>query len=405
MKRNPFCKITFILIIFWIIISIIKKIVNHDGLKRYNFIERNTLGYWIWISLGLCLSKHFFKRYLYAPLFILGILIVHEFICYQMHINILKDEGEVTSNFYRWFNIYGTSIKTLDFNNQSTDISEALFDNKWNINNSEALKIKYDTYYDYLKLEPGMKLLDIGCGNCHWLTYCKKRGINCTGITISSSQQDFCHKNNINVILGDIQKNVLLTIDEKFDAISAIGPVEHFSSISQSSSERNNILNKYYDQVKKRIDLTSHSRRYLNSIMTTNDRYSQHKIFKWYVRVYFIASAFGYGYYPSEEEIEKIYNSGHSKLIIKRDYTEDYRWITARNPSSWAYINYHFDTPYRIFNFFKDVLIDPSWWQRAIYAYLNCWLWQFGGTIQKPIPTIKDTPIRSYIYVTEINGY
>ena len=38
-----------------------------------------------------------------------------------------------------------------------------------------------------------------------------------------------------------------------------------------------------------------------------------------------------------------------------------------------------------------------------MYAHLDCWLWQFGGTIRKPIPENKDTPIRSYIYVTEIN--
>ena len=83
-SKNFLCKISVYLFILWIIISVIKKTVNHDGIHRYNFIQRNTLGYWIWILLGLCLSKYFFKRYLYAPLFIFAILIVHEFIFYEL---------------------------------------------------------------------------------------------------------------------------------------------------------------------------------------------------------------------------------------------------------------------------------------------------------------------------------
>ena len=183
-SKNFLCKISVYLFILWIIISVIKKIVNHDGVQRYNFIQRNTLGYWIWISLGFCLSKYFFKRYLYAPLFIFAILIIHEFLFYGLYINFLKDEGEVTNNFYTWFNTYKPYLKTNDLNKAKSDVSELLFSNQWDMSGPEALKHKYDTYYDYLKLEPGMKLLDIGCGNCHLLTYCKKKGVKCTGITI-----------------------------------------------------------------------------------------------------------------------------------------------------------------------------------------------------------------------------
>jgi len=162
-------------------------------------------------------------------------------------------------------------------------------------------------------------------------------------------------------------------------------------------------MNRFYNQVKNLIDKKSKSRRYLNSLMTTNKNYSQYKTFKWRIMCYFISTSYGYGHYPYEEDQEKIYNNKNSKLLIKRDYTEDYRWGVARNLDSWAYTNYHFNTPNCTFNFFKDVLIDPAWWQRSLYGYFNCWLWQFGGTSQTPMPENKDTPIRSYIYVTEIN--
>ena len=68
-------------------------------------------------------------------------------------------------------------------------------------------------YFKYLNLKPGMELLDIGCGNCSWINYCRKRGIITTGLTLTKSQADFCKSKGINnIIVGDIHKNVLKTI-------------------------------------------------------------------------------------------------------------------------------------------------------------------------------------------------
>ena len=79
------------------------------------------------------------------------------------------------------------------------------------------------------------------------LKYCSKKGIKCTAVTISKSQGDFIKKNNknINIIVGNVHNNILETIDDNFDAISAIGPVEHFSSLSQPYEKRINTLIKY----------------------------------------------------------------------------------------------------------------------------------------------------------------
>ena len=53
-------------------------------------------------------------------------------------------------------NVVNTNTK-----NDFEDLSEGLFDNNWNLNNDEAFKLKFDTYFKYLKLKPGMKILDI----------------------------------------------------------------------------------------------------------------------------------------------------------------------------------------------------------------------------------------------------
>ena len=130
-------------------------------------------------------------------------------------------------------------------------------------------------------------------------------------------------------------------------------------------------------------------------------KYSKLNSLEYNYQFYFVAS-FGYGFYNTDEKMSKIYNNKKSKILIKRDYTEDYRWIMVRDKNSIGFCNYKFDTPYRIMNFFGDVLLDPSWLQRAFYGYFDSWFWQFGGTNPQPMPENKDTPIRSYIYVTEI---
>tara|TARA_B100000902_G_scaffold298988_1_gene286411 strand:- start:744 stop:1949 length:1206 start_codon:yes stop_codon:yes gene_type:complete len=398
---NIIYNITLILTIFWILLSIIKKYFT------ISYIQRNTIGMYLLIFIGLSISKYFFNNlWLSIPLIIL-IFIIHEFVWYILKINLTKELPEVTNNCYNWMNIYCNEVTSKEITqknkNINSDFSEGIFDSNWNLENDQSYKLKFDTYFNYLKLKPGMKILDIGCGNGHWLQYCKKKGVEGLGITISESQYNFCKQNGLKVILGDIKKDILTTINEKFDAISAIGPVEHFSSINESLNKRLKSLSKYYEQVKSLINPNSESSRYLNSYMTINTKYSKYLDLNWFLNVYFIASTFGYGFYASDNEISSIYNSENSKIIIKRDYTEDYRWIMVRNKRSIGYCNYEFDTLYRSSNFIKDIFTDPSWWQRFLYGYFKCWLWQFGGTNPNPMPENKDTPIRSYIYVTEIS--
>lgn len=401
---------TGVLLLLWSLLTILKN-------KMSLVIQRNTIGVWLLVFFGLSLSKYFFNNLYYSIVIIISIFIVHELLWYTAHISIFKDEGETTENFYSWANIYCKAITNKELtdnttnseNGLSSDLSEGLFDNDWSLTNVEAYNKKFGTYFKYLNLEPGMKILDVGCGNGHWLQYCKSRGVDGIGITISDYQAELCKKNGLNVIQGDINKGILKKINGKFDAISAIGPVEHFSSVSDTEDERNKILQTYYHDVMNLIDTNSKSRRYLNSYMTTNSNYSNYRSAEWYYHIYLLCSTYGYGFYNSDENMMKIYNTRHpdnlvqSTVVNKRDYTEDYRWIMVRSKNSIGYCNYKFESGEQIFRFIQDIFTDSGWWARFLYGASDSWLWQFGGTSKTPIPEITDTPIRSYIYVTEIN--
>lgn len=401
--------LTFILSVLWIIASIGKK------MEINTIVQRNTIGCWLLLFIGLALSKYYFNKLYYALPVIVLIFAVHEVLWYVWHVDIFKDESETTENCYTWMNTYCKEIVNKELtegtatSETSSDLSEGLFDNKWTISNIESYKQKFGTYFEYLKLEPGMKILDIGCGNGHWLQYCKSRGVDGMGITISDTQTTLCKKNGLNVITGDVNKGILKTIHTKFDAVSAIGPAEHFSSVSSGEETCNKLLQIYYNDVMNLIDTDSKSRRYLNSYMTTNTTYSKYRTAEWYYHIYILCSTYGYGFYNSDENMMKIYSVNNpvagvtSTVVKKRDYTEDYRWIMARNKNSIGFCNYNFRTSQQVLQFIEDLFTDCGWWARFLYGASDTWLWQFGGTSQVPIPEVSDTPIRSYIYVTEIN--
>ena len=96
---NIIYNITLILTIFWILLSIIKKYFT------ISYIQRNTIGMYLLIFIGLSISKYFFNNlWLSIPLIIL-IFIIHEFVWYILKINLTKELPEVTNNCYNWMNI------------------------------------------------------------------------------------------------------------------------------------------------------------------------------------------------------------------------------------------------------------------------------------------------------------
>ena len=89
---------------------------------------------------------------------------------------------------------------------------------------------KFDYCYDRLGLKPGDRILEIGPGWGAWFEYASRRGIHCTGISISQTSIDYLKQRArelghdwelINVDLLAYQT------DRKYDAIVIMGVIEH----------------------------------------------------------------------------------------------------------------------------------------------------------------------------------
>jgi len=91
----------------------------------------------------------------------------------------------------------------------------------------EAQEHKLGLIFDKLALEPGMTLLDIGCGWGGAAKYAAERyGAKVVGITISKEQaryaREFCKEFDVDIRLMDYRQ-----LDGEFDRIVSIGMLEH----------------------------------------------------------------------------------------------------------------------------------------------------------------------------------
>ncbi len=90
-----------------------------------------------------------------------------------------------------------------------------------------AQEAKLDLICRKLRLEPGMRLLDIGCGWGSFMAHAAGHyGVKCVGITVSKEQAAFIREHHqgmpIDVILEDYRD-----LDGRFDRIASIGMFEH----------------------------------------------------------------------------------------------------------------------------------------------------------------------------------
>lgn len=104
------------------------------------------------------------------------------------------------------------------------------------LNDDETLEVsshrKYEFAWNQLGLQPGMELLEIGCGWGGMTRYCASRGVKVTGITLSKHQQAFTQnlidENKWNAS-ASYQDFFTFNPGRRFDGISCMGVIEDLS--------------------------------------------------------------------------------------------------------------------------------------------------------------------------------
>jgi cyclopropane-fatty-acyl-phospholipid synthase len=112
---------------------------------------------------------------------------------------------------------------------ESADFSGAKYDGDFSMTLEEAQRRKHEYVASQIGIEPGRRVLDLGCGWGPLLNFVRSRGATGLGVTLSSAQAAACKRNGLDVHLRDARQ---VTGDSfgPFDAVASLGAFEHFCS-------------------------------------------------------------------------------------------------------------------------------------------------------------------------------
>jgi cyclopropane-fatty-acyl-phospholipid synthase len=110
-----------------------------------------------------------------------------------------------------------------------TDFSGAKYDGDFTLTLEQAQKRKHEYVAEQIGLEPGKRIIDLGCGWGPMLNFFRQRGASGVGVTLSSAQLEACGKHGLEVHLQDAREVTRDTFGP-FDAAVSLGAFEHFAS-------------------------------------------------------------------------------------------------------------------------------------------------------------------------------
>jgi cyclopropane-fatty-acyl-phospholipid synthase len=117
------------------------------------------------------------------------------------------------------------------------DFSAAKYDGDFSLTLEQAQRRKHDYVAEQIGLEPGGRVLDLGCGWGGLLNYLRGRSATGVGVTLSSAQAAACRRHGLDVRIQDARR-VTRAEFGPFDAAASLGAFEHFCSPQEYAAGR-----------------------------------------------------------------------------------------------------------------------------------------------------------------------
>ncbi len=123
--------------------------------------------------------------------------------------------------------------------------SGAKYDGNFSLTLEEAQRRKHQMVIDQLRVRPGSRVLDLGCGWGAMLAFLREHGITGLGVTLSYAQYEADRKHGLDVRIADA-RTIDVNAFGKFDGVVSLGAFEHFCSIEEWKAGKQDAI---YSQV------------------------------------------------------------------------------------------------------------------------------------------------------------
>lgn len=311
-------------------------------------------------------------------------------------------QDERTSKCYDWFNHYLKKDYGIINGKPEYDYTENLYLSDYKSKN--ALENKYNIVFNELNLSQGKTLLDCGCGVGTWMEFCKKRGVNVIGLTLSKEQKEECKKKGLIAYVQDyriLNKEFI----NKFDAISLLGSAEHITISSGFYKVKENSYNDFkslYNVLKQYLKPNG---KILMTLLVRGNFNPEKSTAYDLIQAYIMDRHYG-GYYSYTDLISKAITDNGFEIDSIKDYTRDYHWTSIVEPDHFGHwwINWKEEPLDKMLYFFKGLLTDPFLLHHWLYYGMDTWMWQFGGYQKTPLTDeqIKNCPANLKYFVSKI---
>jgi cyclopropane-fatty-acyl-phospholipid synthase len=117
------------------------------------------------------------------------------------------------------------------------DFSGAKYDGDFSLSLAQAQRRKHEYVAEQIGIEPGKRILDLGCGWGPLLAFVREREATGVGVTLSAAQAKACRRHALDVHLRDARQ-VTAADFGPFDAVASLGAFEHFCSVEEHAAGR-----------------------------------------------------------------------------------------------------------------------------------------------------------------------
>jgi cyclopropane-fatty-acyl-phospholipid synthase len=120
---------------------------------------------------------------------------------------------------------------------EMADFSGAKYDGDFSLTLEQAQRRKHEYVAAQIGIEPGRRVLDVGCGWGPLLNFIRERKADGVGVTLSSAQAEACRRNGLDARITDARQVTRESFGE-FDALASLGAFEHFCSFDDYHAGR-----------------------------------------------------------------------------------------------------------------------------------------------------------------------